>query len=271
MWYSVTSRRHSGGIAVPGAARRVSNAADAPTPQASCLLTHHGMPVGRWVDSWSYRGRRAGGMTTVAILLVVLIAASSSRAALVTFAVSSPQGTITQDNVGSNVSTVTFGDIDIANGTFDFSNTFPAFGIGLNPTIAPTEQWFFSQNNNDVSWFVSSGVIPILTAGSTVGSGGTYTSSDPNFAAAWRAGVTSGYAGLRMTSGSDFYYGYATIDFVAGSPNQATVTSFAFENQLNTAVIVPEPNMLFVAGCLALGGFAIRRASRLVNVEKVLC
>ena len=184
--------------------------------------------------------RRAGGLTTVAILLGVLIAASNSRAAL-----------------------VTFGDIDIANGTFDFSNTFPAFGIGLNPTADPTTaEWFFSQTNNDVSWFVSSGVIPILTAGSTVGSGGTYTSSDPNFATAWQAGVTSGYAGLRMTSGSDFYYGYATIDFVAGSPNQATVSSFAFENQLNTAVVVPEPNLLFVAGCLTLGGFAIRRASR---------
>ena len=197
-----------------------------------------------------------------AILPGVWITATSGRASLVTFPVSSPQGTISQASDGSTVNTLTLGSINIGNGTFVLgSPTAPSFGVGLNPTAAPQASWFFAQQNNNVAWLISSVVVPVLTAGTTVDSGGTYTVSDPNFAAAWQSGVSSGYAGLRLASGSDFYYGYATISYVAGSPNQVTVSSFAFENQVNTPVVVPEPSMpLSVgAGGVALTASLLRR------------
>ena len=199
------------------------------------------------------------------VLFGCLVATTTASAALVSFPVASPQGTITQDNVGSNVSALSLGAINIGTGTFSLGSiTAPAFGIGLNPTVAPVNQWFFTQENNNVAWLVSGGEVSLLPSGSTVGSGGTFTSSDPFFASVWRSGVSSGYAGLRLQFGSDFYYGYATIDYVVGTPNQATVSSFAFENVANTPVAVPEPNALLAvgAGAVVLAGVHFRRRTR---------
>lgn len=39
-------------------------------------------------------------------------------------------------------------------------------------------------------------------------------------------------------SGTDVYCGWASIDCTVGSPNQVTVTAFAFENQANTPITV---------------------------------
>ena len=83
------------------------------------------------------------------VLFGCLIATTTASAALVSFPVASPQGTITQDNVGSNVSALSLGAINIGTGTFSLGSiTAPAFGIGLNPTVAPVNQWFFTQENN---------------------------------------------------------------------------------------------------------------------------
>jgi hypothetical protein len=167
--------------------------------------------------------------------------------------------------VGSNVSALSLGAINIGTGTFSFSTTSPSFGIGLNPTADPNvNEWFFTQENNNVAWLVSGGEVSLLPSGTTVGSGGTFTTLDPLFASVWRNGVSSGYAGLRLQSGSDFYYGYATIDYVVGTPNQATVSSFAFENVANTPVAVPEPNALLAvgAGAVVLAGVHFRRRTR---------
>ena len=125
-------------------------------------------------------------------------------------------------------------------------------------------EWFFTQENNNVAWLVSGGEVSLLPSGTTVGSGGTFTTLDPLFASVWRNGVSSGYAGLRLQSGSDFYYGYATINYVVGTPNQATVSSFAFENVANTPVAVPEPNALLAvgAGAVVLAGVHFRRRTR---------
>lgn len=199
------------------------------------------------------------------VLFGCLIATTTASAALVSFPVASPQGTITQDNVGSNVSLLSLGAINIGTGTFSFSTTSPSFGIGLNPTADPNvNEWFFTQLNNSVAWLVSGGEVSLLPSGTTVGSGGTFTILDPLFASVWRNGVSSGYAGLRLQSGSDFYYGYATINYVVGTPNQATVSSFAFENVANTPVAVPEPNALLTvgAGAVVLAGVHFRRRAR---------
>ena len=200
------------------------------------------------------------------VLFGCLIATTTASAALVSFPVASPQGTITQDNVGSNVSLLSLGAINIGNGTFSLGSiTAPAFGIGLNPTADPNvNEWFFTQENNNVAWLVSGGEVSLLPSGTTVGSGGTFTTLDPLFASVWRNGVSSGYAGLRLQSGSDFYYGYATINYVVGTPNQATVSSFAFENVANTPVAVPEPNALLTvgAGAVVLAGVHFRRRAR---------
>ena len=199
------------------------------------------------------------------VLFGCLVATTTASAALVSFPVASPQGTITQDNVGSNVSALSLGAINIGTGTFSFSTTSPSFGIGLNPTADPNvNEWFFTQENNNVAWLVSGGEVSLLPSGTTVGSGGTFTILDPLFASVWRNGVSSGYAGLRLQSGSDFYYGYATIDYVVGTPNQATVSSFAFENVANTPVAVPEPNALLAvgAGAVVLAGVHFRRRTR---------
>lgn len=115
----------------------------------------------------------------------------------------------------------------------------------------------------------ASGTISLLSAGASVGSSGTYTNFDPNFGDNWKAGVSPGYAGLQMTSGSDVYYGWVGINYVVGSPNQATVTAFAFENQPNTPITVaavPEPSTLAgVASAIGLAALLARvRRSRSV-------
>ena len=96
---------------------------------------------------------------------------------------------------------------------------------------------------------------------------GTYSSADPNFGGDWKSGVSPGYAGLKMLSGSDAYYGWVSINYVISSPNQATVTAFAFENLPNTPITVaavPEPaSLAMVAGAGAAFAAAVyRRRSR---------
>jgi uncharacterized protein YlxW (UPF0749 family) len=70
-----------------------------------------------------------------------------------------------------------------------------------------------------------------------------------------------------MTSGTDTYYGWASITYVVGSPNQVTVNGFAFENQPNTPITVaavPEPaSLAMVAGAgAAVVAAAYRRRNR---------
>lgn len=143
-------------------------------------------------------------------------------------------------------------------GTFTLRTTFSSgtsFGIGLNATDTSPASLFFSQSNNSVGWLLSSGTIALLSSGSSVGTG-SYTSLDPNFGGDWKAGVSPGYAGLQRTSGTDVYYGWAGINYVVGSPNQVTVTAFAFENQPNaliTVAAVPEPAMGGIAAAAGLG------------------
>lgn len=203
---------------------------------------------------------------SLAVSAVMLV--GNAEAAIVYFPVSSG-GSISQSGSGGQPTTVAFGNINLGAGTFSVAGDFTdpiSFGVGLNPPEAPVASQFFSQSNNNVSWLVPSGTIALLSAGGTVGAG-TYSAADPNFGGDWKSGVSPGYAGLRMTSGTDTFYGWVSIDYVVGSPNQVTVNGFAFENQPNTPITVaavPEPaSLAMVAGAAAaVVAAAYRRRSR---------
>ena len=209
-------------------------------------------------------------LATMVIVLVSAMAGNAVHAAIVYFPVSSG-GSISQSGSGGPPTTVAFGNISLGAGTFSLAGDFgignaPSFGVGLNPPEAGTTAQFFSQSNNSVSWLLQSGTIALLSAGGTVGPG-TYSSADPNFGGDWRSGVSPGYAGLQMTSGSDTFYGWVSINYVVGSPNQATVTAFAFENLPNTPITVaavPEPTTvaLLAMGLPAAVAFELSRRRR---------
>ncbi len=201
------------------------------------------------------------------IVIVSSIAGNAVHAAIVYFPVSSG-GSISQSGSGGPQTTVSFGNINLGAGTFSVASVFgsgTSFGVGLNPPDAPAADQFISQSNNSVGWLVPSGTIALLSAGGTVGAG-TYSSADPNFGGDWKSGVSPGYAGLQMTSGTDTFYGWVSMSYVVGSPNQVTVNGFAFENQPNTPITVaavPEPaSLAMVAAGAAFAAAAYRRRSR---------
>jgi hypothetical protein len=204
------------------------------------------------------------------VLLLTAAASSPARAAIVYFPINSG-GSISQSGSGGQPTIVAFGNINLSTGTFSVAGDFTdpiSFGVGLNPPEAPEASQFFSQSNNNVGWLVSSGTIALLSAGGTVGAG-TYTASDPNFGGNWKSGVSPGYAGLQMTSGTDTFYGWVSISYVVGSPNQVTVNAFAFENQPNTPITVaavPEPaSLALVATGVAFAAAVYRRRSRIAT------
>ncbi len=218
----------------------------------------------------SNRPHVARMVATTAILLWSAVAVHGVHAAIVYFPISSG-GSISQPGSGGQPTTVAFGTISLGSGTFSVAGDFAdpiSFGIGLNPPEAGEATQFFSQSNNGVAWLVPSGTIALLSAGGTVGTG-SYASNDPNFGGDWKAGVSPGYAGLQMTSGTDVYYGWASITYVVGSPNQVTVNSFAFENQPNTPITVaavPEPTALAsMATAIGLAGLMALRLARSRN------
>jgi hypothetical protein len=218
----------------------------------------------------SSRPHVARMVATTAILLWSAVAVSGVHAAIVYFPISSG-GSISQSGTGGPQTTVAFGNINLGAGTFSVASIFgsgTSFGIGLNPPDTSVASQFFSQSNNSVGWLVPSGTIALLSAGGTVGTG-SYTNNDPNFGGDWKAGVSPGYAGLQMTSGTDVYYGWAGINYVVGSPNTVTVTAFAFENQPNTPITVaavPEPTALAsMATAIGLAGLMALRLARSRN------
>lgn len=223
------------------------------------------------VHEWfpSFRRRCLNALATMMIVIVSSMAGEAVHAAIVYFPVSSG-GSISQSGSGGPQTTVAFGNIDLGAGTFSVASIFgsgTSFGVGLNPPDAGVASQFFSQSNNSVGWLVPSGTIALLSAGGTVGAG-TYSAADPNFGGDWKSGVSPGYAGLQITSGTDTFYGWVSIDYVVGSPNQVTVNGFAFENQPNTPITVaavPEPTTvaLLAMGLPAAVAFEVFRRRQL--------
>ncbi len=225
----------------------------------------------------SFRRRCLNALATMVTVIVSSVAMNAAHAAIVYFPVSSG-GSISQSGSGGPQVLLAFGSINLITGTFTIGTdnvNAPSFGVGLNPPDAPAASQFFAQTNDGVGWLVPSGTgttITLLSAGGTVGAG-TYRSDDPNFGGDWKAGVSPGYAGLQMTSGTDTYYGWASITYAVGSPNQVTVNAFAFENQPNTPITVaavPEPStvaLLAIAMPAAVAFEVFRRRQRGVRAR----
>lgn len=85
----------------------------------------------------------------------------------------------------------------------------------------------------------------------------------------WNGTEGSGYLGLRLENGSDFFYGWALIDYF-DSTNTMVLKSFAIEtipNQAITAGAVPETDQA-VALSIVLAGSALLRSRRRVDSSK---
>ncbi len=233
------------------------------------MSSHHSIHAQPQVSGFR---RQRHAVLTVAAILSCLVAADRLQAAIVYFPVSSG-GSISQSGTGGPQVLLAFGDINLITGTFTIGTdnvNAPSFGLGLKPPEAPAASQFFAQTNDGVAWLLSSSTIALLSAGGTVGTG-SYTSNDPNFGGDWKAGVSPGYAGLQMTSGSDTFYGWASITYVVGSPNQVTVNSFAFENQPNTPITVaavPEPGTTLAVGACTVGLAAIMLRRRMPHTSQ---
>jgi hypothetical protein len=209
------------------------------------------------------------------VLLLTAAASSPARAAIVYFPVN-PAQTVTGN------ATVTFGSVSLVNGTFTLNNpTQPSFGIG---STSGTDNTLFAQNNNNIQWALTApspgtglGQIAKYAATNVIsGSIADWTSSDPNFFIGdhtqnWYATGTS-YAGLRIDAGGgDYNYGWVSVGYDV-STSTATVTGFAFENQVNTAIpaaAVPEPaSLALVATGVAFAAAVYRRRSRIATAAR---
>ena len=198
-------------------------------------------------------------LALAAAILAVASVFSSAQASVVVFNVSPAQTVV-------NNSEITFGKINLTNGTFALNDpTSPSFGIGIN-----TLTNFYSQSNIGVEWALDApgGYIQKLSANDTISSAITnWSSSDPYFSNAssgpWISGGNA-YAGLRLDAGSGNYnYGWVSINYDS-SAHTAAISQFAFENTPNTSVsagAVPEPSTwaLLGLGGLTLVSQALRR------------
>jgi len=185
----------------------------------------------------------------------------SARAEVVVFSGNLPQ-TVT------NNSEQYFGNISLGNATFVLgSTTPPSFGIGINNSN------FYSTQNNGSEWAYDAtvtspdGYIYMLSANATISSTAfaNWSSTGPYFSNAsggpWISGGNA-YAGLRMDAGGGNYnYGWVSINYDS-TAHTATISQFAFESSLNTAISagVPEPATCgLIAAGLALLAYSHKR------------
>jgi|GEM_PF-1545927 len=215
--------------------------------------------------------------------------ASEADAAIVYFDVN-PDQTFGLDD------TLNFGNINLGTGTYALNNTsgstfgltFPVGGYGYDSMVGNLRplgniEWGFSGNyepfnvdrlalNNSISgtsgWSWGATPSAVLLGG--------YGGADGNWGFSGPGDSKSGFAPLRINAGGgNFHYGWVEVTTQAGnifSPPYlgtatVTVTGFAFEDQVNTAInagAVPEPSTVALAGvaALVLGGSAYVRSRR---------
>ena len=191
-----------------------------------------------------------------------------------------------------------FGNINLGTGTYTLNNTSgTTFGLSfvgdeLFAYLKPlgSVEWGFTGSsverlalNDSISagsaWSWSSASGAYLIDG-YVGQGGNWGFSGPYE-------TKTGFAPLRINAGGgDFYYGWAEVTTQAGfifSPPymgtvDVTVTGFAFEDQVNTAINagdqgggpapVPEPGTWAAAALLAGGATYLRWRRRRDETQK---
>jgi hypothetical protein len=198
------------------------------------------------------------------------MAASSEADAAIVFFDVSPDKTI---NAGQQMR---FGDINLGTGSYTFgSTTAPRFSLRF--TGPGTSLYNGSSGGGYIDWGLDvSGDVLKISYGAAI---------NPTAITSWHVGydyLTRGgsgpwtgganaYAALRIDAGGGNYnYGWVSINYDTTGPT-ATISGFAFEDQVNTAILagdqgggpapVPEPGTMAVgAGLFALAvGVHLRR------------
>ncbi len=164
---------------------------------------------------------------------------------------------------------ISFGSINLSNGSFVLGGTVaPAFtieGVGVplfgfvgTSIEAAFSNGFYSDATN-------------FSANASVSSASSFSSNvligaNALYGGDWFPGA-SGFLGLRINQGGGNYnYGWAQFAFSSDPSGAATISGFAFETDVNTAILagdvgpapIPEPGT-WAAAALLLGGAAYAR------------
>ena len=192
--------------------------------------------------------------------LAALAAANNAEAAIVYFDVN-PDQTISDGGFAM------FGEINLGSGTYTYGSTSsPEFALFFN--IGGTNL-YNGFGNQSVEWGLGGGsFVPNLTYGSTIDSLAITSWSNGygylvQGGSGYWVGGANAYAPLRINQGGGNYnYGWVAINYDTLGPT-ATITGFAFEDQVNTTILagatvsaaVPEPGQV-AASLLLLTGIA---------------
>ena len=173
-----------------------------------------------------------------------------------------------------------FGNINLANGTYS-TGAYSGGSFALTLQQFGQVSLYNGYGNGSVLWGISGGYVLNLGFGDSISSAITswdygYGYLTKNGNGPWTAGANA-YAALRFSAGgSDYYYGWANIIYDASTPS-ATITGFAFEDQVNTAILagdqggpaaVPEPGTWAAAALLAGGATFLRWRRRRDEAQK---
>lgn len=187
--------------------------------------------------------------------------ASTASAAIVYFDIVDQQVTTNQ--------TVSFGSINLGAGTYDFTSTGPTFSIGFSgdaekPRLSAGTNMQASRDSTVIGLGLTlfSEGASISSASSNWNSGAAYIDSNFSPSTTW-PNVSAGYAGLRLGAGPSFSYGWAELVY-NDAANTLTITAFAFESELDTAIeagagAIPEPAASALLLAAGAGGIAAYR------------
>jgi len=223
---------------------------------------------GTFPQSDAYRLQKL--MLATPVALAAASAASVAHAGVVYFDIS--------DQVVTGPSgTLTIGNINLSGGgSYDFSWTAPTFLLDF--VGGNSEKPRLRDASSSIQFAANSGIygegLQLFADGDTIDSAsatwGNYKYFDSQFAidGSWQNGAT-GFVGLRIVNGSDYNYGWMGVSF-DDTNNQLTITDFAFESTLNTAIeagagasAIPEPatsTLLLAMGAAGVAAYRRRKA-----------
>jgi len=174
---------------------------------------------------------------------------ASSDAAIVFFDVN-------PDRVANFNDSFSFGNINLSNATYDSSASAPSFTLSNSFGSATASGSSVQFTTSQYGFYLESyGFNYLISSALEWSNSGSYLASSTD--------VTR-YIGLRLDSGGgNFNYGWASI--TGGAVQSFIINSFAFEDQINTAILagdqgggpgpepIPEPGT-WAAAALLLGG-----------------